>query len=237
MTIRNLGHSSSRSHASIRRLSAIGGLACMLLLPMAVQPAAAQTAASNPNHGVVVVPKDLDEWSGPARITSNLSALELSIQNRGAAPVLLAYNRISLRGSDGQVFRALPLFHVQRSAAGTAELKDPIDVRNLQYETTGFKLAPVYRKAYPKLPVAAEPVGLDPAYYELYSYYTGKPMPTTGMRRRGLPEGIIEPGGQVKGYLFFEEVPRSAKPVSLHYDLVSPGSGQHIATISIPVED
>ena len=200
-------------------------------------PVAAQSAAGATGQAILVQPGDLDRWPGPARIKSNITPLEVTIQNRGSTPVLLALSRLRLVGRNGEVFRALPLFHVKASTGGEPQLSDPFEVRDLKFETRGFRLAPTYRVAYRGIPIAEERVGLSPDYYKLYDYYSGKPLPTTGMRRRGIPEGIIDPGGEVKGYLFFEDVSRSAKPVTLHYEIVDPTSGASTGSIQVAIED
>ena len=153
-------------------------------------------------------------------------------------PILLTYARLQLVGKDGQPFRALPLFQVSASSTGEPVLIDPFPVMQLYFRTSGFRLAPTYAKVYPGMTVADKGIGLDPTYYGLYeTIYSGKPLPTTEMRRRGLPEGIIDPGGRVEGFLFFEELPRSAKPAMLRYELVNVQTGESIGTLQAALDD
>ncbi|TFI57551.1 hypothetical protein E2493_14360 [Sphingomonas parva] len=211
-------------------------LAMTALTPIDL-PASAQISAPAV-QSLVMRAAEVDRWPGPARITSKLTPVKITLENHGPKPVLLAYNRIKLVGRDGREFRTLPLYRVQRSAAGEAELPHAFAVRDQKFEVSGFRLARLYGRAYPGQPLADTAIGLDPAYYALYeSYYDGEPLPTTGMRRWGLPEGVLDPGGRVEGYLYFEKAPNSAEPLTLKYELVDALSGASSGIVSVVVDD
>ncbi|MDT9600143.1 hypothetical protein [Sphingosinicella rhizophila] len=212
-----------------------GILALLTSTPYA--QAASQEQAALAGHRVVMSTDNFDRWDGPARITSELTPIEVVVENHGDEPVLFSYERLRLVGRDGQSFRALPLFHVKPSTEGEPQLSAPFEVRRLKFKTSGFRLAGTYREAYRGITVAKGEVGLNPAYYTLYeTSYGGKPLPTTGMRRRGLPEGIIDSGGRVEGALFFEEVPRSARPLVLRYELINPSTGRALGIAETSVD-
>lgn len=47
-------------------------------------------------------------------------------------------------------------------------------------------------------------------------------LPTERMIRRALPEGVLEPGGAVAGFLYFDEVDDETRRITFEADLVAP---------------
>jgi hypothetical protein len=54
------------------------------------------------------------------------------------------------------------------------------------------------------------------------------------MRRRVLPEGVLEPGGRVSGFLYFEKLDGDPQGVRLVTELVNARNGRRFATSRIP---
>lgn len=53
------------------------------------------------------------------------------------------------------------------------------------------------------------------------------------MLRRALPEGILDPGGRLEGFLYFPDQPRGTA-LDLLASLTDASSGQVFGTIAIP---
>lgn len=75
----------------------------------------------------------------------------------------------------------------------------------------------------------------DPYYYGgYYTYWNTISLPTPGMLKRAIPEGVIKDGGRLSGFLYFEEVSPKLKMVNFRTDLVDAQDGSIFGTISIP---
>lgn len=216
-------------------------LALLIALPAAaefnpVAAASAQEAPAPQAAGLRLKILSADKWPGPAKITRELTPVKVRIENGGSDSVLVSYNRFRMVGADGRQYRALPLYKVE----GTAEkptIRDPFEIREPKFAHSGFALAPFYSRVYRGVPVADGFIA-DPVYYDLYDgYYSGKPLPTTGMRRRAVPEGVLSPGGHVEGFLYFEEIPRSADNLALRYSPINLRTRTAMAEIQALYDD
>jgi len=89
---------------------------------------------------------------------------------------------------------------------------------------TAFELAPGYSDYYPSVRPCADP------YY--YGYYYPRwrsiNLPTDGMLRRALPEGILNSGGRLDGYLYFEELTDDVERVAFRMDVVNARTGMNL---------
>ena len=221
--------------------AALVPMALLLALPATAElnplsAASAQDAAAPQTADLRLAILSADKWPGPAKIRRELTPVKVRIENRGSDPMLVSYNRFRMVGADGRQYRALPLYKVE----GTAEkptLRDPFEIRKPKFAHSGFALAPFYSKIYRGVPVADGFIA-EPAYYDLYDgYYSGKPLPTTGMRRHGVPEGVLAPGGHVEGFLYFEEIPGSADSLALRYSPINLRTRTAMAEVQVPYED
>ena len=99
----------------------------------------------------------------------------------------------------------------------------------------GFYVAPYYRKVYPSVHSYARPFAHDPHYHaHYYSYWRTVDLPTTRMRELALPEGVVEPGGSVSGWMYFERVDPDDRSATFRMDLVDAESAREIGMITIP---
>ncbi|MCY1023788.1 hypothetical protein [Pyxidicoccus sp. MSG2] len=67
-----------------------------------------------------------------------------------------------------------------------------------------------------------------------YSYEV--PLPTEDMLTRALPDGVLEPGGALDGFLYFQGVIRRENAVSLQVQLVDARTNEHFGTLDIPFQ-
>jgi hypothetical protein len=76
--------------------------------------------------------------------------------------------------------------------------------------------------------------GYDPLYAPYYAYRPPEPLPTQDMVRKALPEGTLDNGGALEGFLYFQNVGHREGQVTLQARLVDARTGEHFATLSIP---
>ena len=144
------------------------------------------------------------EWPGEARIAEKFSPVRVRITNGSDQPVHIRYGQFQLVADDGQVFAAIPPLATRGEVTTnvTPELIAP------RFNYTGFSIAPYYVYSYPGIMVYGGPFAYDRAYYELYSpTISREDLPTPEMLAWALPEGVLERGGYVDGYLYFQHVP------------------------------
>lgn len=71
-------------------------------------------------------------------------------------------------------------------------------------------------------------------FYERYPVFADVRLPTSDMIRQALPEEVVEPGGRISGFLYFEKVPRNADTVTLAAMLVDADTDAEFGTVRIP---
>src|SRR5699024_9609432 len=125
-------------------------------------------------------------------------------------PVVMAYNNLAVITPEGEYHAAIPLFKIegkvdQLELAQNYEPVEPVFV----YED--YAVAPLYDSIY-EIGIY-EPYGFyDYGYYaNYYDYWENiddydTPLPTAQMIANAMPEGVIMPGGMVKGFLYFQKI-------------------------------
>ena len=62
-------------------------------------------------------------------------------------------------------------------------------------------------------------------------------LPTGAMVQKALPEGVLEPGGRVTGFLYFEDIDVGKDDrATFVTDLVNASGGETVGAIRIPLE-
>ncbi len=59
-------------------------------------------------------------------------------------------------------------------------------------------------------------------------------LPSREMMERALPEGVVDSGGRVSGFLYFQHVDRREAQVSLEMKLVDAKTGESLGHLTIP---
>jgi len=72
-------------------------------------------------------------------------------------------------------------------------------------------------------------------YTKSFAYWKEIELPTQNMQESALPEGALDPGGQVRGHLFFEKVPVDIESVSLEFKLVNAKTGAVLGLGKLPL--
>ncbi len=104
------------------------------------------------------------------------------------------------------------------------------------FDYDDFYYAPYWGYAYDGL--SPWPYGWAPdwGYYNTWYPYMQKiKLPTQSMLRKGIPEGVIAPGGYVTGFLYFKRVDPKIPQVEFTAKLQDARTGQKFGTVAIPL--
>lgn len=180
---------------------------------------------------VSVIPRD---WPGSARISEEVTPLKVRIQNTSNDRVMVRYSEIRLVAPDGSTYAALPPYSIEGTVSDPQVTRGGRPVGR-RFPGTGFAVSPMYSPLYPGFPVAGTSFPHDPLYYSHYgSFWRTADLPTNAMLELALPEGVLDPGGSVQGYLYFEKVDPDVPRVRFRMDVVNAGRGNEIGMIEIP---
>lgn len=163
-------------------------------------------------------------WTGRPAVKQEITPIKVKIQNEHGSSIRIRYNEFSLMSPSGRHYAALPPHAIEGAVVVTPTIR-----------WRGFRVAPYYRSVYPDLPYWSGPFGYDPHYHERYYGYWQLPLPTIEMREAALPEGTLEDGGEVYGFLYFEKVAKEEIGLTFKNDLVDASDGKTFGTISIPL--
>lgn len=219
---------------SARMLQALAGAAALALLAACGGPGYVPADPAAQEAAGVRVTARADAWTGEGRVPRYVTPVLITVANGGALPLRIQYRQFALLGPEGSRFAALPPFQVPGGlhvplgvlTAGPAALPG--------FVADGFEIAGFYAALYPDLPVA-DSIGFEPLYYNYYAYWYDTWLPNAGMLVRALPEGVLNPGGRVRGYLYFEKVNPALARVQLRLELAHP-RGRRRGVIVIPLE-
>jgi hypothetical protein len=166
-------------------------------------------------------------WRGdPADLRGVVTPLLVTIDNGSGRPLGVRYDRFTLEAPDGRTFAAIPPFDIE------ATVTEP--VAYTASPAGGFLVAPYLSPYYPWMPVFNGPFLHDGWYYSRHRpVFRRIDLPTGDMVRKALPEGVVEPGGRVSGFLYLEDV-RDVEGVSFVARLVDARSDQLFGTVRIP---
>ena len=166
-----------------------------------------------------------------------MTPIRLRIDNDSANPILVQYADLRLIAPDGTTYRALPLYKI----AGTVDrprVMGPYDpIANPAFRGSGFAVAPYYGSIYPGSPAYRGRMFYDAGFYNAYDASAmDRSLPTAAMRQNALPEGVLSPGGEVEGWVYFEKVPASELRVTLRADFQDSRTGRTLTEVRIPFD-
>ncbi len=202
-------------------------------------PAAAPVPGDQPgmiaqvaNIEVVVRP---EVWPGEAPFGQEVLPMRVTITNEGDRPIRLRYGDFALVASGGPVYAALPPFRIAGTVEEPVLATDYGPIDEPWFEAAGFEVAPYVAPLYPHLPVAGGPLFVDPLYNETYyDRWLEYELPTEEMLERALPEGTLDPGGRVSGYLYFEQPAPALERAQFRFDLIGARAGERLGTLTVP---
>lgn len=184
------------------------------------------SAAVTQRRGIELV-VDGDAWDGrPRNLVKDMTPVRVVIRNKGTTPVLIQHKSFFLDGVTGprQVQAHAP-FTIDHAGPGQAHIVPA-------FRVDGFYLAdylqPIYGPAFPLWP---DTIAYEPHYYRV----TWRPrLPSLDMLKRALPEGVLDSGGEVAGFVYFPGQPQPQARVLFRVELQAPRTGQDLAIVEIP---
>ena len=218
------------SFLSILSLSAVS-CAQGRMLPAASAhtiPGAPEAAAAEVQG--VRVSADGNDWNAvPADLSTRLTPVKVRIVNHSGAPARIEYQQFSLVGAHGHVYRAFPIVPLdhQTPVDGVGTIA-PI------YAASNFFVAPRYHDLYPTLTAWPRPLEQDEAYSNEQYQRWEQGLPTRAMLRMGLPEGVLADGGEISGFLYFEDATKRESRLTFRADIDDGQHGGQLAEIKIP---
>jgi hypothetical protein len=232
-----------RALAALTCTMAVTGCATTTLTPA---PSAA-TIPGEPNTVIdrvdgVSVTIESNAWNGSRGVLSAVEPIRVTISNQGSTPIRLRYSDFALVDPTGRRYAALPPYRVEGSLLNPF-IPDGYAIIDMpRFVFRGFYVAPYYSRIYPGIPVySLRYYFYDPFYYDYYYRdLTSSIRPTMEMLSLGLPEGVVDVGGYVTGFLYFQRVRPNVDSVTLRGTLVAVGvtdeaaGGARFGEISIP---
>ncbi|MBH02560.1 MAG: hypothetical protein CMP08_00245 [Xanthomonadales bacterium] len=174
------------------------------------------------------------QWDGDASVLRDVTPIHVRIENESDQPIRLSYENFALVAeATGQRFAALPPIAINGSVERSANV-----VGSPGFTSSGFAVAPYYASSYPTMNAYGTAYGYDTGYYNNYisrwADYSVE-LPTPYMRQVAIPDGVVEPGGMIEGFLYFEEVPTDkVAGVDFRSTLVNAETGNRFGQISVP---
>jgi hypothetical protein len=167
----------------------------------------------------------------PVDLEMVLTPVLVEILNQSSRPLRIGYDAFQFSSLEaGQSYAALPPYSIQ------AEAVRPVSGGRPYYPYTGFGGAPYLRGYYPQLGIYSGPFAFSDGYYAAYapvwSGYRPVELPTEDMLERALPEGVVEPGGRVGGFLYFQRIKGSGS-FTFSADLLDARTGERFGAIAI----
>jgi hypothetical protein len=178
-----------------------------------------------------------DVWPGKVKISGSVTPLDVTVENHGQRPLLIRYGKFTLIGPEGQRFPAIPPFQVKGSVKEPAVAESYAPITAPEFTYRAFMIAPYLSKLYPGIDAYTEPFSWpydDDSTYE--RYWTQVDLPTATMLQRALPEGVLNPGGLLGGWLYFRKVDADIFDISFRADLVDAKTGEKFGTVQIPFQ-
>ncbi len=189
------------------------------------QPAPAAGGAVATDAGVRVVAEG-NAWTGrPASLDQKLTPFRVHVTNNSTHQLLVRFRDFRLVTPTGETYFALPPFQIDKQVTRTI---------TPAYPYTGFAVAPYLSPYYPDL-TAADPFLFDEPYYSTYWPIIQQiELPTVDMVDKALPAGVLEPGGTVSGFVYFQHVDPKAARVRLVIDLPRASTHEDFGKVEIP---
>lgn len=205
-----------------------------------LRPAPGATLA--PDGGAVSSAAGVDivtmtpDFPGIVDIESAVTPMKVNITNNGNQPVRIRYADFKLTAPDGSSYAALPLYKIDSSVSTSLPALGYSPIADPAFRWNRFRVAPYYAGLYPGMPwyrggFYGRPYGWG--YYD--DSFVNVDLPTPEMRKNVLPEGVLDPGGSLEGWLYFQKVPTSKKTVTFDATIQSE-RGAPIGKLSIPYD-
>jgi hypothetical protein len=169
-------------------------------------------------------------WPGPNPIEQQVTPIRVSIENNNERPLRVRFSEFSLISPGNELYSALPLYRIEGTVS---EYLAPVGRPGFRYH--GFHVAPHMARAYPTIPPYTGRFSYDPMYQHYSNtYWRDVQLPTSEMWASALPEGVLDSGGDLSGWIYFEKVDEDMEGFTFRADLVDADSGRIFGEIRIP---
>ena len=209
--------------------------------PVTLRPAPGATDAEWMAQAAVSQVEDVkiiaqgDAWNGDPDIVQYTTPVRVVIENGSTQPVRLRYQEFALIAADGTRYGALPPYGIEGEVTERVTVRHSGPVYEPLFVHRGFRVASYTSPVYPRLTAYGGNFMYDPYYYDHYhDYWVDYDLPTRNMLRSALPEGVIDPGGRIEGFLYFERVDDEHAQVRFRSDVVNAETGDMMGEVSIP---
>jgi hypothetical protein len=169
-------------------------------------------------------------WVGsPLSLDQTVTPLRVTMENHNRYPVRVSYGDFTLTADRGFTGAAIPPYRIAGSVTSTVTALEP------RFAYDRFSLAPSYWGYYPSMRRWRYAWAYDPFYYDrYYPYWQTTALPSDDMLQQALPEGVLEPGGRVTGFLFFQPLDQDSRGATFRATLVDPQSGRTVGRLRVP---
>jgi hypothetical protein len=157
-----------------------------------------------------------------------VTPLHVKLENKSGHPIEIAYRRFALQTGTGLRSTALPPFRIEGSVPQTSVA--PVSP---WYTWHGFHVAPYYSPYYYGWSAWGGPWYYDAPFYSSYVTWQ-KPLPTEDMLEKAFPEGVVETGGDVSGFLYFRRLGDNVKSVEFQARLFDAETEESVAALNVP---
>lgn len=198
----------------------------------------APLAAADHDAGVRIVVQP-DAWRGtPEHLDRELTPMKVTIDNGSDRPLRICYEDFILE--TGDKLQLLPLPPLDIRGQVTERSDTPIYLPSYaivpRFIHRVFRVAPWYAPYYPSLSRWNNTWAINHAYYDIYYPRWTVELPTADMVARAMPEGVIEPGGRLSGFLYFPTLDDDPERVTFKANLSSAREDVLFATLRVPFE-
>lgn len=177
--------------------------------------------------GVTLIADPTLRPSDAKLLERGITALYVRIVNDSDEPIAVRYLSFLLMSDLGDERRPLPPFAIERARPVESAVAPSVDALRFRYAPYYADLVGDSTRCW------TGGMALDPYYYETFLRWPAD-LPSALMVRRALPEGVLEPGGSIAGYLYFESLGPEVRRVVLEAELDRPLGDERVATIAIP---
>ncbi len=170
-----------------------------------------------------------EAWTGqPVNLATDFTPILVQVTNNGTRPLAIRYQDFMLQRADStKSWAAIPPFSIDK----TVTIDRPL------YRSDSFLLAPYLSPYYPAWRRFDGFPAFDRDYWHTYYPEFGTlQLPTPDMLAAALPEGVLQPGGSMTGFLYFQHVPATPGQVLLRQRLETP-TGDIFGGIVIPFQE
>lgn len=186
-------------------------------------------------------------WKGhPSNLERRLTPVEVRVENRSGRPLTIQYELFDLLGESRFHYSAIPPTSMNADTSDSSPVCIASRPAWAPGGPWGWSRPWGWHRPWGWRRWGYGPWGNpwwpNPFYDPFYDPFYGPPvrceevLPTQDMVDRALPEGTLENGGIVSGFLYFQGVAERERQIILQAKLVDASTGAPFGTLSIPFQ-